>query len=389
VKTFDAVVVGAGILGVGSAYYLARRGLGRIAVLERDSVCAGSTALASGGIRLQWSRSIGIELTRRSLETFERFEAEFGQRLPINRRGYLYLARSEALLEEYRRNVAFQRSQGVNVELLDGDTIGRHFPYLYTADLAGAAYGPDDCQADPYLATTIMAERVRQLGVSIETGCEATGIRRSGGRVSGVATRQGDYDAPIVVIAAGPWSGLVGRLAGVEIPVEPRRRDEFITAPLSTERIPASTPFITDFAAGFSFRREGRGMIIGQRPVDTHRSSFDTQPDWDVLPNLVERAVHRCPALADAAIARAFGGLLEATPDHQGIVDAIPAVAGLYVIAGFSGHGFMQGPAAAEALAELICDGRAQSVDLTPLRYDRFAQGRLEAETMVSLAPGA
>jgi sarcosine oxidase subunit beta len=386
-ETADAIVIGAGILGVGTAYQLRQRDFGRIVVLERDAVCSGSTALASGGIRLQWSHPLGINLVRKSLATFENFEDEFGVDLPLNRCGYLYLARTEAQLDTYRRNVALQQSLGVDVELLSGDEVARLFPYLETRDVLGATYRPGDCQADPYLATTAMAARARDLGVEIKTGYEVLAIRRDDQRVIGVSTTRGDFDAPVVVIAAGPWSGLVGRLAGIDVPVRPRRRDKFVTAPFSPERVPASTPFITDFGAGFSIRREGRGMIIGQTPRESPDDpvSFGTAPDWSALPNLVERAVHRCPALADAEIATAFGGLLEATPDRQGIVDAVAGVEGLYLITGFSGHGFMQGPAAATLLAELITVGQMSMPEASALRFSRFETGDLTTETLVSL----
>ena len=171
--TADVIIVGAGIMGVSTAYHLARRRAGRIVVLERDDVCSGSTALASGGIRHQYANRIGIELTLRAIETYERFEEEFGVNPRFRQHGYLILVTTEAEQAQAERNVALQQSLGVDVRLLSPDETRRRFPYLATDDLRGATYSPRDGYADPYLATTAIAARARALGVTIRTGCEA------------------------------------------------------------------------------------------------------------------------------------------------------------------------------------------------------------------------
>ncbi len=350
-------------------------------VVERDGVCTGSTALASGGIRHQYANRIGIELTLRVIETFERFAEEFGVDPHFRQHGYLILVTTEAELAQAEKNVALQRSLGVDVTLLSPEETGQRFPYLRTDDLLGATYSPRDGYADPYLVTTAMAARARELGVEIRTGCEVVGVRRSGARVEGVATSGGDVEAPVVVLAAGAWTGVVGRLAGVDIPVRPLRRSKFITAPFPAERIPEATPFVIDPRQGISIRREGAGILLGIGRRD-EGASFRTEPDWSLTDALVERAVHRAPALAEAALMRGWAGLYEMTPDQTGIVSAVADVEGLHVIAGFSGHGFMHGPIAGQLMAELIADGRANSVDIAPLALDRFTRGELAVEPL-------
>ena len=194
--TADVVIVGAGIMGVSTAYHLARRRAGRVVVVERDGICEGSTALASGGIRHQYANRIGIELTLNVIETFERFEDEFGVDPQFRQHGYLILAATEAELALARRNLALQRSLGVDVTLLSPEETRRRFPYLDTSDLLGASYSPRDGYADPYLVTTAMAARARDLGVEIRTGTEVRGVRRSATRVEGVTTSAGAIDAP-------------------------------------------------------------------------------------------------------------------------------------------------------------------------------------------------
>ena len=379
--TADVAIVGAGIMGVSTAYHLARLGAGRVVVLERDSVCSGSTALASGGIRHQYANRLGIELTTHSIVTYERFEDEFGVDPNFRQHGYLILIATEDALAVAHRSVALQQSLGVDVELLDADGVRRLCPYLRTDDLLGGTYSPRDGYADPYLCTTAIAARARELGVEIRQQQEVHGFTRTGDRVTGVVTNGGSIDAPVVVMATGAWSGVVGALAGVDIPVVPHRRHKFITAPFPADAIPGATPFIIDPHAGFSLRREGDGVLLGiGRPHEA--VSFSTEIDRSLEPRVVERAIHRAPALADAQLMRGWAGLYEMTPDQTGIVSAVPGVDGLHVIAGFSGHGFMHGPIAGQLMAELILTGHATTMDATPLDIGRFARGTAHIEPL-------
>src|SRR5262245_59326167 len=193
----DVIIVGADILAASTAYHIARRRFGRIAVLERETVCAGSTALASGGIRHQYANRIGIELTTHSILTYERFAEEFGVDPQFRQHGYLILVTTEEELAISRRSVALQRSLGVEVETLDPSEIQRRFPYLQTRDLRAATYTPRDGYADPYLAATAIAARARDLGASIHQQCEVIGFTRNGSRITGVITRDGAIEAPV------------------------------------------------------------------------------------------------------------------------------------------------------------------------------------------------
>ena len=380
-QTAEVVIVGAGIMGVSTAYHLARLGAGRVIVLERDTVCSGSTALASGGIRHQYANRLGIELTTHSIVTYERFEAEFGVDPNFRQHGYLILIATEDELAVARRSVALQRELGVNVELLDAATTRKLCPYLNTDDLLGATYTPRDGYADPYLCATGIAARARELGVVIHQQHEVTAFLRDGDRVRGVVTQHGAFEAGAIVIATGAWSGVVGTLAGVDIPVRPHRRHKFMTAPFPADRIPAATPFVIDPHQNFSLRREGPGLLLGHGRRD-EPDGFGTEIDRSLEPRVVERAIHRAPALAEAKLMRSYAGLYEMTPDQTGIVSAVPGVAGLYVIAGFSGHGFMHGPIAGQLMAETLVHGRAVTMDASPLDLARFARGEAHVEPL-------
>ena len=380
-ETADVVIIGAGIMGASTAYHLARERFGRVVVLERETVCSGSTALASGGIRHQYANRVGVELTLQSIVTFERFADEFGVDPQFRQHGYLLLVATEEELAVARRSVALQQGLGVDVRLLTPAETAELCPYLRTDDLLGATYSPRDGYADPYLCATAIAARARELGVTIKQQHEVVAFRRTNGRVTGVVTPHGAFEAPAVVIAAGAWSGVVGKLAGVDIPVTPRRRHKFMTAPFPSDRIPAATPFIIGQHSGFSMRREGPGLLLGAGRKD-EPISFTTETDWSLAPQVVERAVHRVPALAEARLMRTWAGLYEMTPDQTGIVSAIPDAGGLYVIAGFSGHGFMHGPIAGRLMAELIAHGQARTVDISALSIERFARGATVTEPL-------
>jgi len=380
-QTAEIVIVGAGIMGVSTAYHLARLGARRVVVLERDTVCSGSTALASGGIRHQYGNRLGIELTTHSIVTYERFRDEFGVDPNFRQHGYLILIATDDELAIARRSVALQRSLGVDVQLLDAAATRSLCPYLNTDDLLGATYTPRDGYADPYLCATAIAARARDLGVVIKQQHEVHGFLRDGNRVRGVTTAAGMLEAPTVVIATGAWSGVVGKLAGVDIPVRPHRRHKFMTAPFPAERIPAVTPFVIDPHRNFSLRREGPGLLLGHGRRD-EPDGFSTEVDRSLESRVVERAIHRAPVLADAKLMRAWAGLYEMTPDQTGIVSAVPGAAGLHIIAGFSGHGFMHGPIAGQLMAEMLVHGRAVTMDASALDIARFARGEAHVEPL-------
>src|SRR5437660_5888163 len=208
--TAEVVIVGAGIMGVSTAYHLARLGAGRVIVLERDTVCSGSTALASGGIRHQYANRLGIELTTHSIVTYERFAEEFGVDPHFRQHGYLILIATEEELATARRSVALQRSLGVAVELLDAAATRALCPYLNTGDLLGATYTPRDGYADPYSCATAIAARARDLGVVIKQQHEVHGFLREGDRVLGVTTATRSFAARDTVIARRAWSDVAG-----------------------------------------------------------------------------------------------------------------------------------------------------------------------------------
>jgi sarcosine oxidase subunit beta len=285
-----------------------------------------------------------------------------------------------ASVDTFRRNVDLQRSCGVDVQWLEASEAARLVPGLDVQGVLGATCCQKDGIADPNGVTMGFAKAAQGMGVEIARETEVTGITQSGGRITGVETTRGGIASPIVVNAAGPYARHIGRLAGVDVPVDPYRRHIFIAQDF-TAAVPSSRIMVIDFDTTFYFHREGGGMLFGMGDPD-EPSGFDTTVRWDFLPAVTEVAVRRLPALADASISHAWAGLYEMTPDANPIIGPAGEPGGFYLINGFSGHGFQHSPAAGRILADVII-GRDPGLDVSAFSADRFAAGLAGGERYV------
>jgi sarcosine oxidase subunit beta len=378
-KTAEVAIIGGGIIGISSAYYLAKRGVSDVVILEKDLLAQASTGLSVGGIRQQFSNPANIRLSQESLRVYERFEDEFGVDIRFRQAGYIFLAQKKETWSDFLADAETQRQHDVPVEVLSPGDIKRRWPYLNVDDLEGGTFGPKDGYADPYLAAMGLAKAARKLGVRIQEKTEVTGIRIEGDRMQGVETAKGSVSAPAVVNVAGPWAGKVARMAGLDLPVEPYRRQVFMTK--SFEAIPRPVPMIIDQDATFYFRGEEPGIIMGMSDPD-EPSSFNLNVDRDFLEAVIEAAVRRAPVLEKAEILRGWGGLYTITPDDNPIIGEVPGVKGLFSAIGFSGHGFQQAPAVGLILSQLILGGQTD-FDLRPFAYSRFEKKEQEGEKRV------
>ena len=380
-RTADVVIIGGGCMGASVAYHLARRGVTDVVLVEREKLLAtGSTGRNAGGVRHQFSNAANIRLSIESIGFLERFADEVGQPIDFHQDGYLFLLSTPSSVETFRRNVALQRSLGVDVEWLDGEAAARLAPGLDAGGVAAATFCRRDGIADPNGVTMGFAKAAQAAGVSIERDSDVTAIRVESGRVAAVETTRGAIDTRMVVNAAGPWARRVGRMAGVDVPVDPIRRHIFIAAAPEGRAAhwPASRIMVIDFETTFYFHREGAGLLFGMGdPGET--PAFDTTVQWDFLPQVIDVAVKRLPALADASISHAWAGLYEVSPDANPLIGPVREVGGFFLINGFSGHGFQHSPAAGRILADVIT-GRDPQFDLTPFSLDRFATGVVPGE---------
>ncbi len=367
-RSADIVVIGAGAIGASIAYQLGRRGARDVVVLERDMVGAGSTSKAAGGIRVQFGTRVEIELSLRGIAFFKRFEDEMGVPCDFHQEGYLFVITDEPTLARFRENVALQRSMGGDVRVIAPDDARALVPSLNVDDAIAAVWGPMDGHASPNDVVQAYAAQARARGVRIVEDTPVTGIAVERGRVTGVLTPAGAIATRLVVNAAGPWAPLVGRMVGLDLPVDPRRRHIFVTDAFDGIRHPM--PLVTDTGSGFYCRSEQGAILMSPGDIGA-TTEYEAQVDWAMLEVAVEKAMRRIPALEGAQVRHAWAGLRPLTPDGRAILDWAPGVEGLYLAVGFCGHGFQHSPGVGETVAEVLLDGRS-TLDIQDLRLGRF-----------------
>jgi len=373
-KTASIIIIGGGVMGASTAYHLAARGVKDILLLEKEEFFgAGATGRCAGGVRYQFSTEVNIRLSLASLPMLERFEEEIGQAISYRQVGYLMLLTDENDLQTFRRNVELQHSLGVMTEWLDGDEVRRRVPVLNADDVIAATNHPKEGVVDPNGVVMGYVGAAQRAGVKALTGVAVTGINLEGGKVAGAQTTAGTASAPIVVNAAGPWAAVIGQMAGLPIPITPLRRQWLTTTPLPD--LSPDFPFVIDFAQSLYFHPEGEGLLTGMsNPNERPGFNQNIDPDWELIH--MEAAIRRLPLLDYAGLASRLAGLYENTPDAHPIFGATP-VEGFYMVAGFSGHGFMHGPISGKLMSEIILDGKAATVDVSMLDLARFDEGRL------------
>lgn len=377
----DVVIIGGGVMGVSTAYHLAKKGCSDVLLLERNEFFGQeSTGRCAGGIRFQFSNEIDIRLSLHSIPMLERFPQELEQEIDLRHCGYLFLLSTDKEVEAFEQNVALQRRLGVETEWLSPEEVTARVVLVDTTGIVAGTFYQRDGLADPSSVVQGYVKGAGRLGASLLTDTEVTGIEVRAGRVCGVETNQGKVRTGVVVNAAGPWAAVVGAMAGVEILVRPMRRQIVVTTPVPG--LPNDFPMVIDFAQSLYFHREGKGVLTGMSNHN-ERPGFDQRVDreWEVYH--LEAAVARMPILEKVAVLNRWAGLYAASPDALAILGKVPEPEGLYCINGFSGHGFMHAPICGLLVAEEIMDGEAHTVDISSLRITRFTQERNAMEYAV------
>ncbi|MEJ1159808.1 NAD(P)/FAD-dependent oxidoreductase [Prosthecomicrobium sp. N25] len=379
-ESYDVVIVGGAIVGSSVAYALkAELGFeGRVAVVERDPTYARSaTTLSAASIRQQFSTPENIRLSRASLAMIRNVKAVFGPEADIgfHEGGYLILASPEGL-PVLEANHRVQRAESADIALLDPEGLAARFPWISTEGLAGGAFGvTGEGWFDAHSLLGLLRKAAREAGAVYLTGSVA-GIDREGGRVVGVRLADGHRLAcGALVNAAGPAAGDLAALAGVALPVEPRKRCVFVVH--CRERL-GPMPLVVD-PSGVYVRPEGEFHICGVSPEEDARAAADDfEVDYPLFEEVVWPALAtRVPAFEACKLIRAWAGHYDYnTLDQNAVIGAHPEVGNLYFANGFSGHGLQQAPAAGRALAELLTAGRFVSLDLSIFGYERIAAGR-------------
>lgn len=361
-------------MGASTAYHLAARGQKNVILLEKEMFFGqGATGRCAGGVRYQFATEINIRLSLLSLPMLERFEAEIDQAIDYRKVGYLFLLTQEQDLEVFRRNSALQQSLGVMTEWLDGDEIRHRLPIMNLDDvIAGTNYW-EDGTVDPNSVVMGYINAAHRLGARAFTDVTVEDILVESDKIVGVKTRDQEISAPVVVNAAGPWAGVISKMAGIEIPLTPLRRQWLTTTPLP--ELPPGFPFVIDFARSLYFHPEGEGLLTGMsNPDEVPGFNQHIDSEWELIH--MEAAINRIPMLASAGVTSRLAGLYENTPDSHPIYGSTP-VEGFYIVTGFSGHGFMHGPVSGLLMSEIILDGNATTLDVSGLNLARFRENRM------------
>jgi glycine/D-amino acid oxidase-like deaminating enzyme len=367
-------------MGASVAYHLAARGARDILVIDRaDGPGGGSTSRATGGFRAQYATAINVRLSLLSRQKLLRFREEIGGECGYEPVGYLWLASNAhemGILGEAR---SVQHAEGLHEAVeVSVEDIARINPAVVLEGIAGGAFCATDGFIHPRGILEGYLSAAARLGVRIEWGVEALGLERGvGGSVNAVRTRTGTIPAGIVVNAAGAWAGHFACSCGVDEPVTPLRRQ--VARTVRTKALPWSMPMTIYCGDGFHLRvRDGRVLLLWPTPgVPGHPFDDSVDPVW--VEQVTRMAHERLPVLRDVPVDLkcCWAGLYEMSPDKHAILGAAPGCANFFLVNGSSGHGVMHAPALGHLLTEIILDGRATSIDTTPLRPGRFAENDL------------
>ncbi len=380
----DVVIIGGGIVGSSIAYHLTQAGCRSVVVIERESHQGkGSTGKSMGGVRAQFATPVNIQMSLYSIPFFRAFQEVMGHPSGYRSQGYLFVATHQRHLDYLRDNYDRQVSLGLKTAVLVGpEDVRRIAPEIRSDDVLGGSFCSSDGFVDPYSVMTGFMARAMDHGVELMRDTEVTGIKVDSCGVAGVETTSGFVSSRNVVNAAGAWAAKVAKLAGVDLPVVPLRRMLVPTEPFN--RVSPLSPMVVDMSTGFHYRPEGLGLLLAWNDPE-EKPGFKTDVDPAFIEKILTRGVDRLPCLEHAEVnpRRAWAGLYEVTPDHHAVLGPVAGVPGFFLANGFSGHGVMHSPATGRVVSDLIIKGRTDLIDAEILSLDRFAAGRLLAETAV------
>lgn len=366
----SVVIIGGGVMGVSTAYHLAAAGVRDVVLVDRGAFGSGSTCKAAGGVRAQFSDRVNVELGLRSLRAFETFRDRFDQEIDLHQVGYLFLLDSPEDVAAFEQNISLQNELGVPSRMVTAAEARRMSPLIETEGVLAAAYSPTDGHCTPESVVLGYATAARRLGAWLVANCAATGIETVDGRIVAVGTEGGRIETDTVICATGPWSEQIGGWVGVELPVTPLRRQVLVTEPVPG--LDPRTPFTIDFGSSFYFHGEGKGLLVGMSdPDETPGFKLVRSDGW--LEGLGEVMQRRTPSLVDIGVVGGWAGLYEMTPDHNALIGEADDVERFLYATGFSGHGFLMGPAVGEVMRDLYLGDRP-FLDVSGLHARRFAR---------------
>lgn len=376
----DVVIVGGGVMGTSAAFHLAEAGVS-VLLCEKSELASGSTSKAAGGVRANFSDEFNVALGARSLDLFADFSRRPGYEIDLHRSGYLFALTKQADVELFEKSTKIHHQFNVESRMLTPSEAGKISPLLNTKDLIAASFTPHDGHCTPESVVLGYAGGAKKLGATVLTNTEVSAIKINSGEITSVVTSVGEVRTKAVMNCAGAWSPQIGSMVGLELPVTPYKRELVITEALSESfaDLPANMPMTIDYSTSLYWHREGKGLLMGFSDKSI-QAGFDLKRDPQFLEKLGAIAMLRAPRLMDIGIGKGWAGLYEVTPDHNAILGEFKKVSRFFYATGFSGHGFLQGPAIGEILRDLYLN-KQPFVRIDQLSADRFlSTGQLRPE---------
>lgn len=374
----ETVIIGGGIMGLGIAYQLAKRGRSNVAVLESSYLASGASGRNGGGVRMQWSTEMNIQLMQQSIALCRDFASEMGINIWLRQGGYLFLARTPEERTRMERNVALQNRCGVPTRMLEPRELLRIVPELNLDGLLCGCFNPRDGVVFPWPFLWGYANRAVALGVKLHTYTKVVGIDPLPGGGFLVHTSKGNIRADRIINAAGAWSPQVAKLVGITLPNHPHRHEILSTEPLK----PFLKPLVSLLSTGLYFSQSMRGEIVGGITVPDDSQGIQLGSRLLFLEKIAAELVALMPRLAGVKVVRQWAGPYDVSPDGYPILGTPDSVPGFYLACGFVGHGFMMAPVMANLYADLLCGGPRHPIfDRCLLR--RFDQALTDREEMI------
>ncbi len=378
IKRASVVIIGGGIIGCCIAYNLAKLGCKDVVLFEKNSLSSGATGRCGAGIRQQFGTKMNCILARESIKIFENLSQELDYDIELNQGGYLILAYTEKEVNQFKKNVALERSLNIDARFISADEAKEIVPTLNTEGILAATFCPTDGHANPFKTNFAYAEAAQRLGVKIYTFTEVKEIETENNKIVEVKTDKEKILTPIVVNAAGGYSGTIGKMAGVDLQVYSQRHQILVTEPLD----PLFRPMLMSFSRNFYCQQTPHGSILMGCGDPNEPKGYDIGTSWQFAREIAQKMTTIVPLLKEVSMIRQWAGLYNMSPDAQPILGEHPQVEGFYMAIGFSGHGFMLAPVTSKLIAELILEGKT-SLPIDKLDIGRFERGELIIEPSV------
>lgn len=370
-KAADVVIIGSGAMGLCTAYYLAKKGIRNIIVLEKSYLLGGhSSCHCAGGIRHQFSSEINVKFTILNQKLWNAFQTENGYDFQQIATGYMFAMTKNDNAEPFQEAMKFQKELGVNVTWISPETIQEMIPKMNCSDLIGGTLCREDGLVDAGIVVNSYITECQKLGVQFYTNMEVTDLLIRQGKVKGVMTNKGEISTGIIVNAAGPWSSEIFRMANIQAPVYPIHEQLMVTEDI--EWVHEKIPVIIFPSSGLGFHIEGKGLLLGLHKEEPFGKGYKMGIDIQNEIMACQMICERIPEIQQVKLKSVWYGFYDTTPDNNPIMGKIGDIEGFYALTGFSGHGFMHSSAAGLLISEEIANGKASTLGIEEFSLNRF-----------------